>query len=245
MSGVAANSNPVNPVNPVQVNHLLLATRNAHKTREFAEILGEEFVVRDLSTEPDAPEIEETGSTFEENAILKAVAISNRFPGLVVADDSGLEVDALGGAPGIYSARFSGPGATDQENIARLFSELRKHPDDRPFAARFRCVLALARLGAVLGTFEGAVEGTIVDSPRGTDGFGYDPVFQPTGFTQTFAEIPSAEKNRISHRAKALRLFKAALPKERTGQSPSSKDYGLGGGGGTAGPGGATVPGAP
>ena len=157
------------------------------------------------------PAVEETGFTFVENAILKAVAISNRFPGLVVADDSGLEVDALGGAPGLYSARYAGPGATDNENIARLFSELCKHPDDRSFAARFRCVLALAREGEMLGTFEGVIEGTIVDSPRGAAGFGYDPVFQPTGFAQTFAEISSAEKNRISHRAKAIRLLKVAL----------------------------------
>ena len=157
------------------------------------------------------PAVEETGSTFAENAILKAGAISNRLPGLVVADDSGLEVDALDGAPGIYSARYGGPGATDNENIARLFSELRKHPDDGPFAARFRCVLALARQGEVLGTFEGAIEGSIVDSPRGAAGFGYDPVFQPTGFAQTFAEISSTEKNRISHRAKAIRLLRAAL----------------------------------
>ena len=193
------------------MRQLLLATRNAHKTREFSEILGDEFEVRDLSAEPGAPEIEETGSTFAENAILKAVAISNRFPGLVVGDDSGLEVDALGGAPGIYSARYSGPEATDNENIARLFSELRKHPHDRPFTARFRCVLALARQGAVLGTFDGAIEGTIVQSPRGTAGFGYDPVFQPIGFAQTFAEISSTEKNRISHRAKAIQLLRAAL----------------------------------
>ena len=193
------------------MRQLLLATRNAHKTREFSDILGEEFAIRDLAMEQDMPAVEETGSTFAENAILKAVAISNRFPGLVVADDSGLEVDALGGAPGIYSARYAGPGATDNENIARLFSELCKHPDDRPFAARFRCVLALARRGEMLGTVEGVIEGTIVDSPRGAAGFGYDPVFQPTGFAQTFAEISSAEKNRISHRAKAIRLLRAAL----------------------------------
>jgi XTP/dITP diphosphohydrolase len=193
------------------MRHLLLATRNAHKTREFSEILGDEFAVRDLAMESDAPLIEETGATFAENAILKAVAISNRFPGLVVADDSGLEVEALDGAPGIYSARYAGPGAMDAENITRLFSELRKHPNARPFAARFRCVLALTREGKVLGIFEGVVEGTIVDSPRGTAGFGYDPVFQPIGFAQTFAEISSAEKNGISHRARAIRLLKVAL----------------------------------
>jgi XTP/dITP diphosphohydrolase len=193
------------------VNRLLLATRNPHKTREFSEILGEEFVVGDLSADSETPAIEESGSTFAENAILKAVAISKRFPGLVIADDSGLEVDVLDGAPGIYSARYAGHDATDEKNIARLLSELRKHTDERPFIARFRCVLALAREGEVLSTFEGAVKGTIVKPPRGSNGFGYDPVFQPAGLTRSFAELSSAEKNRISHRARAIRLLRANL----------------------------------
>ena len=190
---------------------LLLATRNAHKTREFSEILGRDLVVRDLSEELEAPAIEETGSTFAENAILKAVGISKRFSGLVVADDSGLEVDALNGAPGVFSARYAGPGATDAENIARLLSELRAVSKGRPATARFRCVLALARDGEVLGTFEGAIEGVIVDSPRGRVAFGYDPVFQPDGFTRTFAELSAAEKNQISHRAGAIRLLRVKL----------------------------------
>lgn len=193
------------------MRQLLLATRNAHKTREFAEILGEEFVVRDLASGPDMPVIEETGATFEENAILKAVAVSKRFPGMVVADDSGLEVDALEGAPGIYSARYAGPGAKDGDNVARLLSELRKRSAGRLPAARFRCVLALAKAGKLIDTFEGVVEGAIVDEPRGKGGFGYDPVFQPFGLTQTFGELPSKEKNRISHRANAVRLLRAGL----------------------------------
>jgi XTP/dITP diphosphohydrolase len=193
------------------MRQLLLATHNANKTREFSEILGDEFVVRDLSAEPDAPEIEETGSTFEENAILKAVGISQRFSGLVVGDDSGLEVDALEGAPGVYSARYSGPGAKDSDNIARLLSELHKLSLDRPYSARFRCVLALARDGELLDSFEGVVEGTIVEPPRGSGGFGYDPVFQPAGLTETFGEIAPEKKNRISHRANAIRLLRAAL----------------------------------
>src|SRR6266550_2056914 len=106
------------------MHQLLLATRNSHKTREFSEILGAGFAVRDLSDEAEAPVIEESGSTFAENAILKAVAISKRFAGMVVADDSGLEVDALQGAPGIYSARYAGHDATDAKNITRLLSEL-------------------------------------------------------------------------------------------------------------------------
>ena len=193
------------------MRQLLLATHNGHKTREFSEILSNEFVVGDLSAEPNAPAIEETGTTFAENAILKAVGISQRFQGMVVGDDSGLEVDALDGAPGLYSARYFGPGARDSDNIARLLSELRKVSIARPYSARFRCVLALAREGELLDTFEGAVEGTIVEPPRGTGGFGYDPVFQPDGLTQTFGEIAPEKKNRISHRANAIRLLRAAL----------------------------------
>ena len=193
------------------MHQLLLATRNSHKTREFSEILGAGFTVRDLSGEPEAPVIGETGSTFAENAILKAVAISKQFAGLVVADDSGLEVDILRGAPGIYSARYAGQDPTDKKNIARLLSDLRDSADEPPFAARFRCVLALARGGEALAIFEGVVEGTIVDKPRGSAGFGYDPIFQPLGSTKTFAELSPREKNRISHRARAIRLLRADL----------------------------------
>jgi XTP/dITP diphosphohydrolase len=193
------------------VQRLLLATRNAHKTREFSEILGPDFIVRDLSGEPDAPAIEETGQTFAENAILKALAISKRFPGPVVGDDSGLEVDVLGGAPGIFSARYAGPGARDRDNVARLLEELGRFPNERRYSARFRCVLALARAGELLETCEGVIEGAIVSAPRGEGGFGYDPVFQPDGSSQTFGELPAPEKNRISHRARAIRELRAAL----------------------------------
>ena len=204
--------NPVNPLNPVNVHPLLLATHNSHKTREFAEILGGEFAVRDLSGELELPVIEETGATFAENAALKAMATSKQFPGaMVVGDDSGLEVDALKGAPGVYSARYAGEGASDTENVAKLLAELREHAGSQPSAARFRCVLALAKEGELLGSFEGVVEGTIVDVPRGADGFGYDPVFQPNGSTSTFAELSAARKNEISHRARAIHLLRANL----------------------------------
>jgi XTP/dITP diphosphohydrolase len=193
------------------VHRLLLATRNPHKTREFAEILGQEFVVHDLSRETELPVVEETGATFSENAILKAVATSKHFSGVVVADDSGLEVDALKGAPGVYSARYAGEGATDKQNVAKLLMELAAYPHQRPYSARFRCVLALARDGNVLGTTEGVVAGIIVDAPRGSGGFGYDPVFQPDGSSQTFGELPRAEKHQISHRAQAIRLLREYL----------------------------------
>jgi XTP/dITP diphosphohydrolase len=192
------------------MHQLLLATRNPHKTREFADILGEGFDVHDLVDVAELPVVEETGLTFEANAILKAVETSKHFQELVVADDSGLEVDALEGAPGIYSARYAGENATDASNVTKLLAELTRR-DPSPYSARFRCSLALAQQGEVLGIFEGVIEGTIVGAPRGSAGFGYDPVFQPRGFDQTFAELSPARKNRISHRARAIRLLRTAL----------------------------------
>lgn len=185
---------------------LLLATRNAHKTREFAQLLGNEFKVVDLNSFPQVQAAEETGSTFAENAIRKAISASEKIVDLVLADDSGLEVDALGGAPGIYSARYAGENATDEQNVTKLLRELESIRDR---SARFRCVLALARSGKLLGTFEGVAEGVIVDAPRGSAGFGYDPIFAPNGFEQTFAELP--QKNQISHRAKAIGALREAL----------------------------------
>jgi XTP/dITP diphosphohydrolase len=186
------------------VHRLLIATRNPHKTREFAEILGKEFEVCDFSSVPDAREVEETGTTFEENAILKALAAAPDQPLLVAADDSGLEVDALDGAPGIYSARYAGQDATDKQNVDKLLGELVRRNVPRPkLTARFRCVIALAREGKLMNTFEGAVEGVIIDLPRGEHGFGYDPIFVPKGFDRTFAELPAETKNKISHRAQA------------------------------------------
>ena len=180
---------------------LLLATRNPHKTREFAQLLGHDFRVRDLTLEPHVPEIVESGSTFEENATLKAVAVSKIFPDdVVIADDSGLEVAALGGAPGIFSARYAGEPANDRRNVEKLLRELQ---DARDRSARFRCVIALAKNGEVMTTVAGQVAGTITTLPRGEHGFGYDPIFVPEGFSETFAELMSETKNTISHRAKA------------------------------------------
>jgi XTP/dITP diphosphohydrolase len=184
---------------------LTLATRNVNKTREIQEILGREFTIHDLSDRPDIPEIAETGKTFEENAILKAVAVSKRVPGLVLADDSGIEVDAFGGAPGVFSARYAGAAGDDRENVAKLLRELNRSGAGRVRRqARFRCVLAVARDGALVKTFDGEIEGRIADSPRGKEGFGYDPVFIPNGYTETFAEMPAVSKNKLSHRARAL-----------------------------------------
>jgi len=194
------------------VKRLLFASRNAHKTREIQQILGPEFEVRDLSAYPKISETVESGESFEKNAKLKAIAVSKKMPGLVIADDSGLEVEVLDGAPGIYSARYAGAKATDKENIDRLLNELARIGAKRDQRrARFRCVLALGRNGQMLGTFQGIVEGSIVDQPRGLHGFGYDPIFVPSGFEQTFAELLAEVKNRISHRAKAIRALAAKL----------------------------------
>jgi len=189
------------------VIELLVATRNRHKTREIQHILGPKFMVRDLA-DTAIPEICEHGTSFEENAKLKALAASRHLPALVIADDSGLEVDALGGAPGIYSARYAGANATSRDKIDKLLRELarvRAIGDGR--LARFRCVVALARNGDLLGTFEGTVEGRIADEARGDAGFGYDPIFVPDGFEQTFGELTTEVKNTISHRGKAIRAL--------------------------------------
>jgi XTP/dITP diphosphohydrolase len=192
---------------------LIVATRNPHKTREIQQILGSELAVRDLTTHPEISGITENGMSFEENAKLKAIAVSRKLPGLVIADDSGLEVEALGGAPGIHSARYAGANASDKERIAKLLSQLAnvEAKSDRQ-RARFCCVLAVARDGGVLATFEGVVEGKITERPRGSHGFGYDPIFIPNGFEKTFAELPEETKNSISHRAKAIGKLQAKLP---------------------------------
>ena len=190
---------------------LLLATRNTHKTREFAQILGDDFQISDLSNS-NIPPVQETGDTFEKNAVLKAVTVSRDRHLLVIADDSGLEVDALDGAPGIYSARYAGENATDEQNVEKLLRELAaRNVAGAERSARFRCVIALSREGKLLDTFEGIAEGVIVDLPQGERGFGYDPVFRPTGFDKTFGELPAEIKNRISHRAKAIAALRQAL----------------------------------
>jgi XTP/dITP diphosphohydrolase len=192
--------------------NLLLATRNQHKTREFTQLLGPNFTLRDLTRTRDLPEIRETGRAFEDNAAIKAIAISKIFPReIVIADDSGLEVTSLAGAPGIFSARYAGENASDRRNVEKLLRQLQGATER---SARFRCVIALAKNGEVITTLAGEVTGTITKSPRGENGFGYDPIFIPEGFEETFAELPSATKNMISHRAKAVaglvRYFNAA-----------------------------------
>lgn len=164
-------------------------------------MLGKGYEVSDLKEYPELPQVEETGVTFLENATLKAVEISEQVPGLVLADDSGLEVDALGGAPGVYSARYAGEEGNDAANNEKLLNEL---AGAEGCSARFRCVMVLAEDGEVLAHYDGAVEGKIIGEKRGEGGFGYDPLFVPEGYEQTFAELGEEVKNGLSHRARAM-----------------------------------------
>lgn len=193
---------------------LLVATHNAHKTGEMRAILASYFdEVTDLTSVPGMEPPEETGTTFAENSAIKAVEASRKRPGvLVLADDSGLEVDALGGAPGVYSSRFSGEGATDASNRTKLLFELsRPEVAAEPRTARFRCVITIARDGEILASFDGAVEGRIASAESGTGGFGYDSLFVPDGHDASFGELSEAIKNGMSHRARALEKFREWL----------------------------------
>ena len=193
------------------MRRVVVATGNPGKLREFAHALSEAGIeVLGLDTLGVAEEVEETGATFEANARLKAEAYSTATDLAVLADDSGLEVDALDGAPGVLSARYGGPGLDDLGRARHLLTELRDVPDERR-TARFRCVLALAREGRTIATFDGVVEGRITRAPAGANGFGYDPVFFHEPIGCTFAEIPRDRKQQLSHRGQAIRKFLAAL----------------------------------
>ncbi len=194
--------------------HLLIATRNAHKTKEISEILSEFYEVSDLNGK-DFPEVEETGTTFLANATLKAEQISAMTGGLVLSDDSGLEVDALGGEPGVYSSRYAGTDGDDEANNTKLMLELAKLPEGEKRSARFRCVMVLADNGCSLASFDGVVEGVILEQERGGEGFGYDPLFQPEGYAETFAELGAEVKNSLSHRANALGRVVAWMARQK------------------------------
>lgn len=223
---------------------LLLATRNAHKVGEIRAILGAQFLFLTLNDFPNAPKVLEDANTFAGNAVKKAVHLAkwlvekhstyNLQPStanFVLADDSGLEVDALNGAPGVHSARFAAADSAkssntpDADNNAKLLRLLKDFPHKK-WAARFRCVIALVGVPAKKievaspvcyadefepRTFDGVCEGWIILAPRGTNGFGYDPLFVPVGYEQTFAELGDDVKNKLSHRAKALDQLKRFL----------------------------------
>ncbi len=193
------------------VRQLLIATHNPGKVREYRALLAnlplELVSLADLGIQES---VEETGTTFQENAELKARAYAARTGLWTWADDSGLEVDALGGRPGVHSARYAGPDASDRERCHRLLAELQGHP--RPWRARFRCAVALVRPeDGQEAVCHGTLEGQIIDTPRGTHGFGYDPIFYLPDRGRTLAELPPAEKNRISHRARAAARARRVL----------------------------------
>jgi XTP/dITP diphosphohydrolase len=206
------------------LRRLLIATSNPGKVREFREMLGgapsahAPFEFGDLSAHPGFAPVEETGATFLENASLKAAGYARQFETWALADDSGLEVDALGGKPGVHSARWAElneAGGGDADNNALLLRQLEEVPDDRR-SARFVCVLALADPdGRIILTARDTVEGRILRSPRGDNGFGYDPLFFIDATGQTTAELSPAQKHAISHRGKALRRMRALM--ERAG----------------------------
>jgi XTP/dITP diphosphohydrolase len=183
---------------------VLVATRNAHKVAEIRAMLGPDWEVTDLTSLPASEAPAETGNSFHANSEIKALAAGRGHTGWVLSDDSGLEVDALDGEPGVDSAIYSGPDATDASNRQKLVRELKARGILEPSAARFRCVMTLVRAGRVEAQFEGAVEGTVRPAESGEGGFGYDPMFIPTGYDQSFGELPAAVKNELSHRARAL-----------------------------------------
>ena len=186
---------------------LVFATNNRHKLAEIAGMLDSRFRVLGLADIGCTEELPEEGETLEANASQKAFHLFYRYGYDCFADDTGLEVEALGGEPGVYSARYAGPGKDSGENMALLLQKMAEINNRR---ARFRTVISLVRGGEEL-LFEGIAEGEILTSGRGSGGFGYDPVFRPAGYDLSFAELPAAEKNRISHRGKAFRKMVAYL----------------------------------
>lgn len=196
---------------------LLIASRNQKKKKELQQILGDlNFELLSLEDLPPLPEVEEDGATFTENAIKKALVVARQTGLLTLADDSGLVVDALQGAPGVFSARYSGPEANDEKNNHKLLLAMQ----DIPVAertARFVCVIALAKPDGQVQTVEGTCAGRINRSLKGSAGFGYDPLFIPEGFTESFAQLDSSRKNAISHRGQALALIRPILEKISAG----------------------------
>ncbi|MEV0780448.1 RdgB/HAM1 family non-canonical purine NTP pyrophosphatase [Streptomyces sp. NPDC050428] len=195
------------------MTRLILATRNAGKLTELTAILADAGLTHDLvgaDAYPDIPDVKETGVTFAENALLKAHALARATGHPAVADDSGLCVDVLGGAPGIFSARWSGTHGDDPANLALLLAQLSDiAPPHR--TAHFTCAAALALPDGTERAVEGQLRGTLRHSPAGTGGFGYDPILQPENDTRTCAELTPAEKNTISHRGKAFRALVPAV----------------------------------
>lgn len=186
---------------------LVLATRNLGKVLELSDMLSDQYTIEVLSMKdfPEASEVVEDGETYQDNATKKAVHVARYSGILALADDSGLEVDALDGAPGVHSARYAGSDASDTDRITKLLDAIKDVPDDE-LTARFKCAVAVAEPSGRTDVAVGVCDGSIIREPRGNLGFGYDPVFVPHGYDQTFAELGEQVKNHISHRAKAFRI---------------------------------------
>jgi XTP/dITP diphosphohydrolase len=198
------------------MSRLLLATTNKGKVAEYRDLLkGLDFEIVSLDQAGISGEAEESYNTFEENARHKAVFYAELGGLLTLADDSGLEVDALGGEPGVRSSRYAGDNATDQDRVNFLLNKLKDVPPSER-KARFRCVIAIARPGGAVETVEGACEGYVADEPRGSNGFGYDPVFFLPEYGRTIAELTPETKNSISHRGRAAALARGILTKMAT-----------------------------
>ncbi|MEP9409947.1 MAG: XTP/dITP diphosphatase [Candidatus Brocadia sp.] len=199
-------------VNTIHAKTILVATQNEKKMAEIREILKDVpgIILRGPEDFPFLPEIEEDGATFQENAIKKATILATVCNTWAMADDSGLEIDALNRRPGVHSCRYAGPNATDEKNIEKVLSELKGVPKERR-TARFVCSVALSGPHGLFFVVEGRCEGFITEEPKGKYGFGYDPIFYVPDYHQTFAELNPSIKNRISHRANALKLFKERI----------------------------------
>jgi len=187
---------------------IIIATQNDSKIAEIKQILDLNFEFETYNDFSDWPDVAETGSTFRENAIIKAKALAEKYKMPAVADDSGLVVEALGGAPGVLSSRYSGEEANDAQNLAKLLSKMAGINNRE---AAFQTVVAYCTPEGEAIYAEGKVGGQIIGQPRGTGGFGYDPVFVPDGYSETFAEMSAEEKNKLSHRGQAFRKLKEIL----------------------------------
>ena len=200
------------------MKEIIIATKNRGKVRDFEQLFSKKGIkVKSLLDFPDLPDVEETGTTFIENAVIKAESIVNELNKPVIADDSGLSVDVLGGEPGVYSARYAGPNKNDEENIQKVLHELKGVPSAKR-TGRFHCALALAIPNGKTHVVEGTCEGLITNEPIGDRGFGYDPVFFVKEKGKTMAELTNEQKNEISHRAKALQKLVPLVDKVLLGE---------------------------
>ncbi|NSL51560.1 XTP/dITP diphosphatase [Calidifontibacillus erzurumensis] len=192
-------------------DEILIATKNIGKVNEFQALFEKKGIrVKSLLDYPESIDVEETGSSFAENAKLKAEAFAKQFNKVVIADDSGLCVDALNGSPGVFSARYAGEEKDDEANLQKVLEELKGVPFEKR-TARFHCVLAVAFPNKKTKIFEGTCEGYIAEEPVGENGFGYDPIFYLPNLKKTMAQLTTEEKNQISHRARALKKLQENL----------------------------------